>query len=503
MTARQISIVPSAHLPGQRSLGVFVALVLAVSCLVLLMFSSAGMMIFLTGMVGAAAIAWATWRWPIGAAIVLAAIGPINRFVILLIFNVVSSPLLMTAVRLWDDALVLVLLVRVTHEAFCRRKAPHIMYLDVLVLFFIGLSALYVFYPGTLGGNSLFNRFNGFRFDALFLLAYFVGRGLSLKRRHVRWLVLALIPTAVAVAVVAVFQWALPEQSSAFFNTLNYDEFMRQLGASGELFRTRELAGVEVARVSSLVAGDLALSYYQVFMIPFAAGLFFVARKPLEQVGAAAFLLAMLAVVVLTVTRSAILAGAIVLIVVTLVGRGTGKMTAISGVVVALALAFLLVSGLTPSALAGLASPEEGSAQEHASRITTSVELLEAEPLGRGLATAGPLAQRELLQGGFTNESWYLQIATEIGVVGAVLFAAALFATVVAAFISSTKVRDPWLRTLTIGAAGSGLGFLMVGVVLHVWEFSSLSALFWLMAGIAVRAPRLEAEWEAEERLGA
>lgn len=499
MTSRQISIIPTTPLLGQRSLGAFVALVLATSSLLLLMFASGGMIVFLAGLTGAAAIAWATWRWPVGAAIVLAAIGPINRFVILLIFNVISSPLLMTAVRLWDDALITVLLLRVIHEAFCRRRAPHVMYLDVLVLFFIGLTAMYVFYPGTLEGNSFFNRFNGFRFDAFFLLAYFVGRGLPLERRHVRWLVLALIPTAVAVAIVAVLQWALPGPSRAFFNMLNYDEFMRQLGASGELFRTRELSGMEVPRVSSLVTGDLTLSYYQMFMIPFAAGLFFAARKPLEQVGGAALLLAMLAVVVLTVTRSAIIASFVALLAVTLVGRGTGKMTALSGVVVALALGFLLASGLTPTAIASLGSPEEGSAQEHADRITTSMSLLEEDPIGRGLATAGPLAQRELLQGGFTNESWYLQIATEIGIVGALLFAAALTAAVVAAFVSSTKVRDPWLHALTIGCAGSGLGFLMVGVVLHVWEFSSLSALFWLMTGVAVRGPRLEAEWEAAE----
>jgi hypothetical protein len=174
-------------------------------------------------------------------------------------------------------------------------------------------------------------------------------------------------------------------------------------------------------------------------------------------------------------------------------------MTALAGVIVALALAFLLVSGLTPTAISGIASPEEGSAQEHASRLTTSVELLEDDPLGRGLATAGPLAQRELLQGGFTNESWYLQIATEIGLIGAALFAIVVLVTVVASLISTTQIRDPWLRALTIGTAGSGLGFLLVGVVLHVWEFSSLSALFWLMAGITVRAPRLEAEWMEKE----
>ena len=495
----QASIVPSTPLPGQRSLGVFVALVLAFACLVLFMFSSGGALLFLSGLVGAAAIGWAAWRWPIGAAIALAAVGPVNRFLILLLFNVVSSPMLITAVRLWDDALVCILLVRVVHDAFSRRRAPNLMFLDLLAISFVALAAIYVLYPGTLDGNGLFNRFNGFRFDALFLLAYFVGRGLELERRHVRWLVIALVPTAVAVAVVAVFQWALPAQSNSFFSMLHYQEFMQRLGASGELFRTRDLAGKDIPRVSSLVAGDLTLSYYQMFLIPFAAGLLFVARKPLHQAGAAAFLLAMVAVVVLTVTRSSIIASFVALLAITLPGRGTGKMLAVSGAVAGLALAFVLASGLTPGTIAGLASPEEGSAQEHAQRITSSLELVQEEPLGRGLATAGPLAQREILQGGFTNESWYLQIATEIGAIGAILFGLLLLAAVIAALISSTQVSDPWLRALTIGTAGSGLGFLIVGAVLHVWEFSALSALFWLMAGIAVRAPRLEAEWKAAE----
>jgi len=426
-------------------------------------------------------------------------IGPVSRFVLLLIYNVISSPLLLSAIRLWDDALIAVLLVRVIHDAFNRRKAPKLMYLDVLVIFFIGLTALYVFYPGTLSGNSLFNRFNGFRFDALFLLAYFVGRGLELKREHVRWLVVALIPTSVAVAVVAVCQWALPGQSTAFFQMLHYQEFMRTLGATGELFRTRDLGDTEIPRVSSLVAGDLALAYYQVFMIPFAAALFFAARKPAHQAAGALFLVTMIAVVVLTVTRSAILASLVALVFVTLLGSGIGKMTAISGVIASAAMAFLLFSGLTATSLGGLASPQEGSTQEHVNRLVTSVDLLQGDPLGRGLSTAGPLAQRQILQGGFTNESWYLQLATEIGVVGAVLFALISLGVVVVAFISYRQVKDPWLRALTIGTAGGGLGLMTVAVVLHVWEFSSLAALFWLMAGIAVRAPRLEAEWEAAD----
>jgi hypothetical protein len=501
MSSRPLSIVASSPPVSQRSIGVFMGLVLVSSCLVLLMFATGGALLILAGLMGAAGIAWATWRWPIGAAVALAAIAPINRFLLLLIFNVVSSPLALTALRLWDDALVSVLLIRVVHDAFNRRKAPHLMYLDVLMLFFIGLTALYIFYPGTLAGNSVFNRFNGFRFDAFFLLAYFVGRGLELKRRHIRWLLLALIPSAVAVAAVAVWQAAAPGQSAAFFQMIHFDEFTRFLGgnSNASLLRTRDLAGAELTRVTSLVTGDLPLAYYQVFMIPFAAALYFAAKKPAQQAAGGLFLVAMLGVVVLTVTRSAVLASVVALLVITLLGSGIGKMMAISGLVAALGLAFLLFTGLTPASLGGLASPEEGSFQVHVRTIQISIDLAEEAPLGRGLSTAGPLAQRTDLQGGFTNESWYLQLATEIGITGAVLFSVILLGTVGAAFISYGKVKDPWLRALTLGVAGSGLGFILVGFVLHVWEFTTLSELFWLMAGIAICAPRLEAQWEAAE----
>jgi hypothetical protein len=41
--------------------------------------------------------------------------------------------------------------------------------------------------------------------------------------------------------------------------------------------------------------------------------------------------------------------------------------------------------------------------------------------------------------------------------------------------------------------AGGAVGFLVIGNVLHAWEVSVLSILFWLLAGIAVRADELEA----------
>ncbi len=500
MAVRQFSIVPSSPFPNRSLSGVLPLVALGFSGLLLLAAATGGGLVPAMGLLVAGLIAWAAWRWPVGAAVTLAALVPVHRFLMFLLFSLHGSTMLLRATQLWDDAFVAVLLIRVVHDAFLRRQAPQLRYLDLLILSFVGLTALYIFYPGTVPGTTLFGRLTGFRLDAYFLLAYFVGRGLTLKPHHVRWLLLALIPSGLAVAGVAVWQWVAPDQSTTFFQRLGFEEFLQAVGGTGDVVvRSRELASMEISRASSLLMSDLALSFYQTLTIPFAAALLFSLRKPAHQVAAGLFLLTMVGVVVLTVTRSAILASVVALVVVTLWGRGYAKMLVVTVGLAAVGLAFLLVSGLSGDSFQELLSLDEPSARAHVGAIERSLEIVKHEPLGRGLTTAGPLALRQDIEGGIINESWYLQLATEIGVLGAVLFSVILLTATAGAFISYLKVKDPWLRALTLGIAGAGVGFILVGVVLHVWEVTPLSMLFWLLVGIALRAPSLEKEW-AETR---
>jgi hypothetical protein len=62
------------------------------------------------------------------------------------------------------------------------------------------------------------------------------------------------------------------------------------------------------------------------------------------------------------------------------------------------------------------------------------------------------------------------------------------------AFREYTRVHDPWLRILTLGVAGGGVGFLVEGNALHVWDNTVLSLLFWLLVGLAMRARDFEVE---------
>jgi hypothetical protein len=202
----------------------------------------------------------------------------------------------------------------------------------------------------------------------------------------------------------------------------------------------------------------------------------------------------MLATLVLTVTRSAVLATLPVLLLAALLSRSFGQLAMVG---MTLAAAVLLVVVAWPDLDAQhfdlLVSPGEGSIQAHVAAVSGSLGPIMDQPFGHGFGTAGAVGRLEAGSAAVNNENWFLQIATEIGVVPAALYLLAVLALIWRSIRNYARVRDPWLRTLVLGMAGGAVGFLVIGNVLHAWEVSVLSILFWLLAGIAVRADELEA----------
>lgn len=444
------------------------------------------------------------WRLPQLAAIFLVAFTPVNRFVIFVGFKFVSNVTLLHGMQLWKDALIAVLLVRVIHETLVRREAPRIQFLDLFVAMFLLLNLAYVAYPGTVEGSTLTGRLLGFRLDAFFLFAYFVGRGLTLKRRHVRWIMLGIIPGSVLVALVAGWQWVFPDMANNLWNQLGYQAFVDAVhGSSNIAVRTRDLAGISIPRSSSLLMGDLALAFYQLMLIPIAAGLVLAQRKTtgLLSLAAPGFLVLMLATLAFSGARSAMIVAPISLLLLVACTKSWGKGIAAGVAAIPLLIAALLVLGQGSGAnwFESLFSTGEGSTTAHASALDRAVNVIRDEPLGQGLGTSHTVGYQLDIRESFAAESWYLQLGTETGVLGIVVYAIVILGATVGPLLASSKVSDPWLRALTLGAGGGGLGFLLVGLVLHVWEAPVIAAVFWFLVGIAVRAPQLEEEWVSEE----
>ena len=86
-----------------------------------------------------------------------------------------------------------------------------------------------------------------------------------------------------------------------------------------------------------------------------------------------------------------------------------------------------------------------------------------------------------------------------MGVLAMLLFAGMLVLSTGNALLSGVRIRDPWLRALCLGVAGGGAGYMLVSAFHPVWSAVQVSYLFWLFTGIALRAPRLDAEWDADD----
>jgi hypothetical protein len=430
------------------------------------------------------------WRHPGWTVVMLVALVPVNRFLILLVFHYGHSHAITSLAQLWKDLLIAILTFRTLDDLILRRR-PKIHYVDVLIGALVALSLVYLIYPGPTGQIDFLERVIGFRADMWFLFAYFVGRALVLQRRHVRALLTWLIPGTVLVYVIAFMQFALPNWFNAFFNKLGYAAFIATQSTYGDadVIRFRGIAGAaNLPRASSLLLGDLALSFFSIFAIAVGGALLLTATTSKARWGYGAFTVFAFAGMVLTLTRSAVIAAAVMLLFMGLVTWRLRLIGLLLGVIVTAGL-FAMVSGLIPiSAVSALANPHEASIQAHGGAIENSLTLLRHNPFGLGLGTTGTIGQRIYGSAAITTENWYLAIALELGIVPSLLFIAASIGVGIEAFLSFRRVTDPYLHRVSLVVLGGSLGFLILSSLLSAWEVPVLSMAFWLLAGISVGA---------------
>lgn len=449
-----------------------------------------------------AGIALAVMAWPVQAVLATLVIVPLSRFISLLVFAASGSSLALRASQLVKDEILLVLLLAVTNLAFRNRTVPRLRYLDLLLGAYVAIALLYVLYPGPDGNDiSLVGKVLALRQDVLWLLAYFVGRGIPLTRKTARQMVQVLAGLSALLGVIAVAQWMFPSFSNRVFNHLDFQRFMDTIGAGHEDFavRSRGIAGVDLPRSSSLFLADLGLAFYQVLIIPFAAALYFYARGRVAVIGYGALLLLMVGALGMTITRTAVAVGLLGLAFVVLRTSSYARAAALCGIAAALGLAVVAYRGFDGMTLAALTSMREGSAMGHLALMEKAFELIQANPLGLGLGNGSHVANAI---GGFevgAVESWYLQISLEMGVLAAIFFFALISFSTIGATLMSFRVRDPLLRVLTVAVAGAGLSLLVLSAIHPVWAAVHVAYLYWLLVGIVSRAPDLDRQWGAEE----
>jgi O-antigen ligase len=243
--------------------------------------------------------------------------------------------------------------------------------------------------------------------------------------------------------------------------------------------------------------GDLALAFYQVFMVAVAAAILFVSTSHRRRIWSGLFLFLMIGTAATTISRSAGLAIVPIVTVLGLLGLKRWRLV-IVGLISATGVGIVLLALADKLFLLwNLLSLDEGSAAGHGRLLQDSLILIQQHPLGLGLGTGGTIGQRYVGVGSTLSENWYLQLASEMGILVAATFLVAIVVLGAQCLINYFRLKDLWLRRLSLMIVGTCIGFLIIGNLLHAWENTVLSMLIWLLAGIAVRAPELEREWAA------
>lgn len=194
--------------------------------------------------------------------------------------------------------------------------------------------------------------------------------------------------------------------------------------------------------------------------------------------------------------------------------RGTALAQTIGAVAVAAgmgAFLFTVVVGPDSSRYGAILSPSgDPSYQAHTKKWEEALNELSGHPFGKGLGTAGRLAERRVIPvvtaGSYAIDSSYLKIAFEQGFPVLALFLIAMIALLVELMRRAVRARSPGVRALAIGAAGATVAALAMWVTGQYME-SLTSFALWIPLGAAIGAIAAErADGErarsAEEQAG-
>lgn len=118
------------------------------------------------------------------------------------------------------------------------------------------------------------------------------------------------------------------------------------------------------------------------------------------------------------------------------------------------------------------------SNEYHASFIQLGLRGISRQPFGHGPGTAG-IVSIQNKDGGLLTENYFVQIGYEVGVVGLLVFCAALF-------YSYQVLRAQKPSPLQVALLASFWGYICMAMLTHLWTNEAIAAQWWLLAGLVM-----------------
>ncbi|MEA2146034.1 MAG: O-Antigen ligase, partial [Solirubrobacteraceae bacterium] len=371
---------------------------------------------------------------------------------------------------------------------------------DRLALGFIALAALYLLVGSAIvpsAPSSLSVRLLAFRQDAGFVLVLLGARHAPLPADFLQRAGRAAIAVAAVVGAVCIFETLDASGWNHFVvSTIRYTRYEvgilhAKIPNYDDIRIYGTIGGGQIVRAGSVFVSALTCGFYLV--LGFALAL----ERTVRERTSPAILLALPVIgagLLLTQTRSAILAGVIVTILAFAPAAGRrrswrtqlGLLMAILAIV---AIPAVVSTGLTKR-VTGALNNTDSSSLAHASAFWDGLHAIARQPLGYGLGTSAGTGQRFQTAGSsvVVPENDYLQVGVELGVIGTLLFVALTVAVVV----HLRRAARRWASGPLAATMAAAAGLMVAAWVLQTWTDVTVSWTMWGMAGASLGVARTQ-----------
>lgn len=399
----------------------------------------------------------------------------------------------------WKEFILVILLLRILYDLFRSRQFPFkIIWADRLVVVLFVISLISIIY----GTKNLAQAGWGIRYDFEMFLVYGLARAIIKELKQVKQLFYVLLGSGVMVAIFGIIQALfLPPDFLARCCGYSYVfdwSFAKPLQAS-QVIPGKTPGSIGSYRIVSTLAGPNQLGIYLSVLVLLVTSAFATFKVRKERIVLAILGLIFLIPIYFTYSRSAwlaLIAGLVTLAIFTLTKKYLVWFLSIIGILIIGAI-LLLIFGrdllFTQNVFLRVST-----SGDHFGRIKESLVTFLKHPFGLGVGKAGLVSMRFPKNGILINESWHLQILTELGFLGFLVYVGIIvdfFRNIYHGIKNKIdKMHYGLYRSAKTGLEKTVLlaGFTILvavivhGFFLHTWTDITLVVIVWVIFAVAI-----------------
>ena len=433
----------------------------------------------------ATAVGIGAWRHPVVALCGVAIGMTFNTLVLGWLYRhgVPGSTLRLAAY--WKEGLLVIVCARAWRDR--AKDGRHTDRVELAAVAFLVLIGIYVALPF---GGDLRVRYIAARTDAAFVVLFLVARSLRATAKQRVGFERVIVASGTLLAALGLWNYFDGPGWTRWINgtgTVDYVQDVLRSSVYEPVLRTA-FGSSTVTRVGSIFLDPIALAYLLLVVTAVAAGrLLRGVGGPLDAVGAVVCVLCTF----LTFTRSAI---ALLPVLGLVLAIGSGRLTRHIGVLLTGALGLAVVAGFfgVGGQVASGFDTNDPRTALHVEALGNGVERVVTNPVGTGLGTVAGVSDRFDVEGALpTTENFYLQIGTEVGILGAAVFVAFTVLLCQGVFRRAREEPDGVALAAAAGLVCVALG----GLALHTFANIPVTWPLFVLAGLALGDSDREHPW--------